>query len=430
MKAKAILWTYDKQKDNSYPVKIRITSTAGGRTKQSYIPIEFSVMKSQWDLKTGRVKSHPNAPAMNLKIVDKLNIIERNHLTGNNRNNITKDQKSFYWWFDERIKYSEKKFGIYHCKKLKNVLAKLKSYAPILSVEELNYKFLQDYELFLLTKGRINKTEKKSLHVNYVSDQLARIRTIVNELVKEGIIPYEKNPFLKFKISKKRTERNRLTVSQIKDLQNLIIPEGHDSVRLARDMFIFSFNTGGIRWGDLCRLKTQHIKNGRLIFVSHKTENERNIKLNDLALKIISRYKGGEFIFPTNFYSAKDDNNIERHKEDNSLDKRGSFFRFKLKLACKWAKIPEITYHNARHSIADAAINAGVDMRDLQGILGHSQIKTTEGYAKSLYSDKNDTALELTLSSKKDKNENAALEIIHQIQQLEKKLNSLNAKTA
>lgn len=375
MKAKPILWSYYKTKSKEYPIKIRVTETTEGKTNVQYYPIDFSVKKDDWDAKAGRVKMdrRANAAEINLKIISLVTQIEKNFLKDEDARPGEKD--SFYWWFQERINYSKIKHGTYNHDNLVSVLKNLKEYAPTLSLKQLNDEFIKAYETHILAKGN---------HVNTVAFHLARIR-MVAKIVSKSRRDFI-NPFDGIKISKEKTKKHRPDQDALKKLMDLKIGKDHPSVQLAVQMFFYSFYNGGIRFGDLCRQRWDMIENGRLRYTMNKSKVEKNIKLHPWVINMLKKLpKKGPYIFNTG---------VDWNDEDNSIKKRNSFFRTKLKTACRWAGIPEFAYHVTRNIITDMAVKKKVSPLAMKNILGHAKLSTTEEYMKSFYMDENDEALD------------------------------------
>jgi integrase len=73
-----------------------------------------------------------------------------------------------------------------------------------------------------------------------------------------------------------------------------------------------------------------------------------------------------------------------------SLDRRpGPIFPYSpgyatrhVKVICKRAKVPELTFHQLRHTAASLMLDAGVDSLTIRGVLGHTRVSTTAGYAR------------------------------------------------
>lgn len=369
MRVKAILWTYHKNKENTYPIKIRISH----KNRVEYLPLNSLIKKEHWDAKSCRVKIDKvtNGAEINMKIIELLASLESNFI----KDGIINPEKpvdDFYYYFQKRIDYIEQKYSYYHFRKHKGYLAELKKFSPQLPIKKLTLDFLHSYEKHLI--------EIKN-HPNTIHDKFLRMRVIVSGLVKSGIIPYHKNPFINFKVEKVRTDKKRLSYEDIQKLENAILARSRE---LARDMYIFSFYCGGIRFGDLCRLKHSMIKEGRLMLSYHKKNNLMSILLAKQAIDILEKYKGTGYIFETK---------IDWNEELKSINSRNVFFNKKLKGACKVAEIEEITFHTSRHSIADYAINNDLTDIELQQILGHSSAKSTAIYKKSFYQEVTDAAM-------------------------------------
>ena len=368
MKIKPILWTYFKTKSNTYPIKIRLTHQVSKKTITEYFPLGISVAKDEWDKKSGRVKSRENASAINLKIISKVNEIEKSYL---NSGTIAKtEQSNFIQWFEDFYNRAKVKHGVYHQKKLNTVLNRLKAFRNPILLTDLTPGFLNQLETSMIKEGA---------HQNYIADTMVRIRTVINEIMKEGALEYHKNPFLHYKIKYTRTERKRLDIKDIEKLESVKLT---GRTQLARDIYIFSFYCGGLRFGDICRLTAENVKDGRLIYQMNKTKVNRNIKMSPKALQIFKKYG---YRFPLNI----GDDRIEE-----VISSRNAEMNKHLKKACELAGINPVSMHTARHSIADYAVKQNLGTRELKGILGHQKIATTEIYMKSFYQEENDAVMD------------------------------------
>src|ERR1700751_555475 len=139
-------------KDGKEPIYIKINEGE----KRRWVKVGVRILKTQWDEKNSRVKAHPNMADINLKIIAMLAEIERNYI--NDEIADTGDKKDFYYWFQQRLDYTEKKHGVYNLKHLTTVFNSLKEFSPTLSVKNINSSFIKNYELFLIEKGNPSNT--------------------------------------------------------------------------------------------------------------------------------------------------------------------------------------------------------------------------------------------------------------------------------
>lgn len=387
MKFKAIIWKYHKLKDGTHPIKIRIRSG----DKATYFPLDFYVKPSEFDSKTGRVKDgHKNAQSINLRILKTLQDIEKKHIEDPEMEAQELMAKgpgsdSFYFYYDKRLEFIKDKFGFQNYKKNRAILDKMKAFAPDLKLKQFTWSFLKDFESYLLKKGN---------HINTIVDNMGRIKTVVFEIIAEGKLLYHENPFLQYKISEEDIYRERLSIEEIRDLEGLEITKDSLDYNI-RNYFLFSFYCGGIRFGDFCRLEKTNIRDGRIFYFMKKrartNKKERRIILLKPSLDILNQYKStaGKYLFPLLRFKYKDEIEMQRHI--SSLNAQCNIV---LKRIAKKAQIKkDISFHTSRHSVADYAIEKGIDIRDLQEMLGHSKITTTEVYKKNFFPEQTEKAM-------------------------------------
>jgi integrase len=285
------------------------------------------------------------------------------------------------------------------------MLRKLKKFWPNkpLPIEELTTSFLNDFQLFLIKAGD---------HQNYIHVNLKALRTIIQkEAIKEDkIIAFEKNPFIWFTMPKVLpSKKEKLDLAEIQRMESLKLTP-HDPLFHVRNAFIFSLYNAGIRIGDLLQLRWCNIKpDGRLEYYMGKTGSERSIKLLPQALKILKLYEptmedDTDFIFPFLDDTADYSKLItpeDFHKASsellaflyNKIESQIALYNKTLKVIAVRSKITKnLSSHIARHSFADLA-RKKVSVYDIQKMLGHSTIKVTEVYLKSLDNDAMDKAM-------------------------------------
>ena len=127
----------------------------------------------------------------------------------------------------------------------------------------------------------------------------------------------------------------------------------------------------GARKGEVLTARWKDLDLERRIWTVefNKTGTTRYIPISDGLLEMLSaveqlRISGCEWLFP-NPKTLKPYNNIF-----NSWD-----------VARKRAGMPELRLHDLRHSFASFLINSGRSLYEVQNILGHTQVKTTQRYA-------------------------------------------------
>ena len=182
-----------------------------------------------------------------------------------------------------------------------------------------------------------------------------------------------KNPFLGIRFHEKEVVREFLTMDELQTIYRKEFPL--ERLTLVRDVFIFAAFTG-LAFIDVQQLAPEHIvrdNNGNLWIRKprQKTKNMCNIPLLDIPQEILRKYadhptcrkRGVLLPVPCN-------------------QKMNSYLK-EIADICMIRK--NLTTHCARHSYATSVCLAnGVSLENVAKMLGHSNIKMTQHYARVL----------------------------------------------
>ena len=178
------------------------------------------------------------------------------------------------------------------------------------------------------------------------------------------------NPFHQFRISPNIKERLFLSDKEFTHLLNY--PFSTPSHGTVRDIYIFSCLTG-ISYIDIANLKLENIHNikGEIWIISRrkKTGTPFQIKLIEIARNILFKYIDTEM----DKDSSREVFKIKSYEYINATLK-------KLMQECGLNK--NLTFHTARHTFATMALANGMPIESISKILGHTNITTTQIYAK------------------------------------------------
>ena len=228
-------------------------------------------------------------------------------------------------------------------------LNNLKEYRRSIPFDDLNYKFLLQYEIWLKS---IKKRNQNSRYHNF-----AAIRKFLNLAIKYG---YTSNyPFDNFKFKQKNVEREYLTESELTRLQELYC-SGKLSDRLSGTLahFLFTCYTGVA--GDDLRNKDR-LKFDEDLLTFERGKTKQNVKV---PLSTKGKYMKERIL-------------------NCSLKQSPSRVNSDLIEIMEIAKIDKhITYHAGRHTFAIISLMKGISLSVISKVLGHTSTKTTEIYAK------------------------------------------------
>lgn len=225
-----------------------------------------------------------------------------------------------------------------------------------LSMLELTPDFIKEFAVFLSTD--------RGLQNGSIWTNCMWLKGVVMRAHFNGLIP--RNPFAQFHISPNIKEREYLTEEELKTLMTHEFADA--KLSYIRDIFVFASFTA-LSFVDVKGLTTDDIVevNGEKWILSkrHKTKVPFQVKLLDIPLQIIKRY--------------------EEFQTDKSVFPNLNYWSIckPLKKMIKECGITkDISFHCARHGFATLALSKGMPIESVSRVLGHTNIVTTQLYAK------------------------------------------------
>ena len=225
-----------------------------------------------------------------------------------------------------------------------------------LSMLELTPDFIKEFAVFLSTD--------RGLQNGSIWTNCMWLKGVVMRAHFNGLIP--RNPFAQFHISPNIKEREYLTEEELKTLMTHEFVDA--KLSYIRDIFVFASFTA-LSFVDVKELTTDDIVevNGEKWILSkrHKTKIPFQVKLLDIPLQIIKRY--------------------EEFQTDKSVFPNLNYWSIckPLKKMIKECGITkDISFHCSRHGFATLALSKGMPIESVSRVLGHTNIVTTQIYAK------------------------------------------------
>ena len=221
---------------------------------------------------------------------------------------------------------------------------------------ELTHLIIHDFEIYLKTVV--------SLKSNSATKTLKFFKTVVIFAQKCGVMTHD--PFLNHHFHLEPVDRGFLTDEEIQRImqKDFEIPR----LEMVRDVFIFSCFCG-LAYIDVAHLTQENIiildNRPWIIINRQKTNVQSNIPLLEIPRMILDKYKG-------------------KIKENRLLpvlsNQKINAYLKEIADLCGIKK--RLSYHLARHTFATMLLSKGVPIESVSKMLGHTNIKTTQIYAR------------------------------------------------
>lgn len=230
-------------------------------------------------------------------------------------------------------------------------------------MKEINNAIIQDYIHFLKSK--------KNLQENTVIRYMKVVKKITNMALANDWI--DKNPFMNIHFHEQEVHKEFLTKEELGILRTKVfnVPR----LELVRDIFLFQCWTG-LAFIDVSELKPEHLvtDNQGNVWIRkarQKTKVMCNIPLLDIPLAILDKYRGYPLCEKKGTLLPVPCN----QKTNRYLKEIADFCGIKKNL----------TTHTGRHTFSTVvALANNVSLENVAKMLGHTNTKMTQRYAKVL----------------------------------------------
>lgn len=362
MKYPTARFVFDRKHTASKTTKGTVQIEILFERKRKWISTGVRLYSDQWNDKT-KVKNTVQSVDLNERLDAQMQNI--NEFI----NNLIKNKEAFSFdKLEHFLKYSQQKESFINFIKRRvsertdlrkgtlnthaSLINSLEEFGRIVYFSDITTANIMYYDDFL---------HKKYAKQTTVHGYHKRLKRYINESIKYELI--KENPYNKLKFDRGKSEGIKyLTIEQINQIRSLEIAS--ESIDKVRDLFIFQCFTG-LSYADLFKFDFSTVIERKNKFfirdVRVKTQEEYFLMLLKPAMEILRKY---DFKLPA----------ISNYQ-----------YNLRLKIVQELAKIKlSLHSHMARHSFAVMALNMGVSIENLAKMMGHTDIKTTQIYAKVL----------------------------------------------
>ncbi len=223
--------------------------------------------------------------------------------------------------------------------------------------------------------GSLHQDQKKK---SSIARKLAALRTFFQFLVREGLL--ELNPAKL--VSTPRKEKKLPQHLSIEDAVRFIETPDTNTELGKRDRAILELMYAtGVRVGELVTLNVADLDfRNQLIRVTGKRRKQRIVPFGDPAAEALQTYlKVRDKFLAVAPVSLRDEGAMFLNYKGTRITTR-SIGRMVEKYIRICSGIHNISPHALRHSFATHLLDSGADLRDIQELLGHARLSTTQIY--------------------------------------------------
>lgn len=350
-----------KDKAGCIPLKIAISH----QSETAYLPLDISVLPSQWESRTERVIGHPHKDSLNLTIqqrafecrarataylqqrrgIPTTAAMIRDYCKGD-----TPINKGLLTDAMERFVNTKKGATQQSYRQTWRKLCEYLGPESALTFDELTVGWLQDWDRWMDDGGLA--TNARAVHHR-------NLRAAVNWAIDHDLTT--NYPYRRYRIKTEPTAHRDLTAAELRAFMSAPCKPYQRKYQAA---FTLIFCLAGINVKDLCHLRKTDYRNGRITYKRAKTGKVYSLKVHPIADGLIEGLKAA----PSSPWLL------------NMLDTNADYRTYGKHLNRQLQRIsPQFTFvttYYARHSIASIAASLQVPRDTIASLLGHTRTVT------------------------------------------------------
>ena len=350
------------------------------------------VVPKYWDKKKQRV--HSNAPqAANINAILKMQQNEIYDITTRliiQKNKVNKETVqpllsfsskvqastfSVIKAFDQFISFNKKSCAI---ATIKSYTSTKKHLEKLSAIKRLNLEF-DIFDKNFLTIFEEYFFEDLKVFQNTYSKNTTVLKTFLKWAFEKG---YHSSTH--YQLYKVKEESNKsvvfLTLDEIARIEELQLTDHLDKIR---DIFLIECYCG-LRFGDICKLKSEHFKDGGIEIRAQKTNTILRIPFNNNLRRIFDKYTVGTEIKVPVISNQKTNDSIKQICRLAKIKTPTVYtqFRGSRKTETIYEKWELVSTHTGRHSFITNSIEKGMDAETIKKIVGHKKHETFAKYSQ------------------------------------------------
>ena len=356
-----------------YQIYIFLNTSINSKRIRKQLYTGYNIVPEFWDSAKGQIKNVVGADIANSeistilaklykikamlelqnKVCDPALILE---IYGNE--NYEAESHDYFAFVEKELRQSYKDYSQSHYKNMQLNLKNLNDFVKknTLSFDEITPTFLNKYRYWM--------EHENGNKINSIYQRLSNMRKMVNIAMKQGLT--KTYAFSEYKIKLEQVEKEYLELQEVEALHKLYKKaDTPERIKVTLHYFLLSCYTG-LRLSDIKRVTKESIVNNSIILKTQKTGSQVRIPLNNASQSLLNFDLDGIKLF---------ERTIKQSNSRITTDLNDALDLISL-------KSKKITFHCSRHTFAINSLVLGIPIEVVSKILGHSDLKTTQIYAK------------------------------------------------